>query len=166
MSTDHLMTADELLRISKAVFEAAKDKAVYVAALTTAESRGGAWPDFRDQPDLADVAQAVAWIAGQAAYKGAFGYCLNLAATVTAAGDPVAVGFQLNRVDAPNLTTGPVAVKDLYLPGTVGAHAAWEVISRIKVLLTNAEPAARHDPGAGPGAGVVTPDSDTPTLLP
>ncbi|WP_194894138.1 hypothetical protein [Catenulispora pinisilvae] len=142
MSTDHLMTADELLRISKAVFEAAKDKAVYVAALTTAESRGGAWPDFRNQPDPADIAQDVAWIAGQAAYKGAFGYCVDLAVTVTAAAGPVVVGFQLNRVDAPNLVTGPVAVKDLFLPGTVGAHAAWEVISRIKILLTNAELAA------------------------
>jgi hypothetical protein len=41
-----------------------------------------------------------------------------------------------------------------------------EVISRIKVLLTNAEPATRHGPGAGPGAGVVPPDGDTPPLLP
>lgn len=166
MSTDHLMTADELLRISRAVFEAAKDKAVYVAALTTAASRGGDWPDFRDQPDPALAAQDVAWIAGQAAYKGAFGYCLNLAATVTADANQVTVAFQLNRVDAPNLVTGPVAVKDLYLPGTVGAHAAWEIISRIKVLLTNAEPATRHDPDTGPGAGVVTPDGDNPSLVP
>jgi hypothetical protein len=78
----------------------------------------------------------------------------------------VAVGFQLNRVDGANLVTGPVAVKDLFLPGTVGAHAAWEVISRIKVLLTSAEPAAMHDPGSGPEAGVVTPDGDPPSLLP
>jgi hypothetical protein len=142
MSTDHLMSAEELLSLSKAVFATAKDKAVYVAALTTAESRGGAWPDFRDQPEAAVVAQDVAWIAGQAAYKGAFGYCLDLAATVTAEANQVTVAFQLNRVDAPNLETGPVAVQDLYLPGTVGAHAAWEVISRIKTLLTNAELAA------------------------
>jgi hypothetical protein len=137
-NTDHLMTADELMRISKSVFEAAKDKAVYAAALTTAASRGGAWPDFRDQPDPAVVAQDVAWIAGQAAHKGAFGYCLDLVATVTAE-TQIMVAFQLMRVEAANLTVEPVAVKDLFLPGTVGVYAAWEVISRIKVLLTKAE---------------------------
>ena len=139
MTIDHLMTAEQLLNLSKKTFEKAKDKAVYVAALTTAESRGGSWPDFRGGAEQADVAEAVAWIAGQAAAKGAFGYHQDLIATISDAQGQLTAGFQLTRVDEPTLNTGQVPLKDLYLPGTVGAHAAWEVISRIKHHLTAAE---------------------------
>lgn len=139
MSIDHLMTAEQLLNLSKKTFEEAKDKAVYVAALTTAESRGGSWPDFRGEVEQADAAEAVAWIAGQAAAKGTFGYYLDLIATISDAHGQLTAGFQLTRVDEPTLNTGQVPLKDLYLPGTVGAHAAWEVISRIKHHLTAAE---------------------------
>ncbi|ACU72928.1 hypothetical protein Caci_4063 [Catenulispora acidiphila DSM 44928] len=139
MTIDHLMTAEQLLNLSKETFEEAKDKAVYVAALTTAESRGGSWPDFRGDLDQTDAAEAVAWIAGQAAAKGAFGYHLDLIATISDAPGQLTAGFQLTRVDEPTLNTGQVPLKDLYLPGTVGAHAAWEVICRIKHHLTAAE---------------------------
>ena len=99
----------------------------------------GAGPDFRREAEQTDAAEAVAWIAGQAAAKGAFGYHLDLIATISDAHGQLTTGFQLTRVDEPTLNTGQVPLKDLYLPGTVGAHATWEVISRIKHHLTAAE---------------------------
>ena len=132
MNIEHLMTAELLMNLSKSTFEAAKDKTVYVAAITTAESRGGRWPDFRRNLEQAEVAEAVAWIAGQAAAKGCFGYYLDLIITIDDAHGQLTIGFQLTRVDEPTLKTSQIALKDLCLPGTVGAHAAWEVISRIK----------------------------------
>lgn len=140
MNIGHLMTPDQLPHLSKSTFEAAKDKAVYVAAITTAETRGGSWPDFRRHLEQADTAKAVAWIAGQAAAKGAFGYYLDLIVTIDDTHGQLTAGFQLTRVDAPTLNTSQIALKDLYLPGTVGAHAAWEVITRIKTHLTAADP--------------------------
>lgn len=148
MNIEHLMTTDQLLNLSKSTFEAAKDKTVYIAAITTAESRGGRWPDFRGNLEQADAAEAVAWIAGQAAANGVFGYYLDLIVTIDDTHGQITAGFQLIRVDEPTLNTSQIALKDLYLPGTVGAHAAWEVISRIKHHLSAAEPADPLDADA------------------